>query len=169
DWEIPDVLKCLENTWAFWEKSLPAVYKRERIPISFHFFTSAPSGCYWLFHYISAFTSDNYIIMAFAPKACRIFLVFLFGVCLQLRAQHIPGARCQCPETMLRTGGIVVDFKIIESTFYCNKTEVIVTIEENAAQRCLNPEGKRGRHFIQCWEKINKNEKLKKSCFRRKP
>ncbi|XP_010871323.1 C-X-C motif chemokine 11 isoform X1 [Esox lucius] len=109
--------------------------------------------------------------MAFVPTVSSLLVVFLLGVCIQLdgvAAQYVPGARCICPGTIMHTSETIVDFEIIEKTFYCDKIEVIVTLEEDGAKRCLNPEGQKGRFFIQCWNKINKDGKQKKRCLKKK-
>uniref|UniRef100_A0A4W5NX54 Chemokine interleukin-8-like domain-containing protein n=1 Tax=Hucho hucho TaxID=62062 RepID=A0A4W5NX54_9TELE len=107
--------------------------------------------------------------MAFAPKACSLFLVVLLGVCIQLNgAQYIPGARCKCPGTIMHTQEAIVDFEIIEKTHYCDTTEIIVTLAEDGARRCLNPVGKKAMFFVNCWNIINKDNKQKKRCLKRK-
>ncbi|KAK6300544.1 hypothetical protein J4Q44_G00286420 [Coregonus suidteri] len=107
--------------------------------------------------------------MAFAPKACSLFLVVLLGVCIQLYgAQYVPGARCKCPGTIMNTPETIVDFEIIEKTHYCDTTEIIVTLAEDGARRCLNPVGRKAMLFVKCWNIINKDDKQKLRCLKRK-
>ncbi|KAL1005912.1 hypothetical protein UPYG_G00065540 [Umbra pygmaea] len=107
--------------------------------------------------------------MAFTPHVCYLFLVLLLGVSMHsYGAQHIIGARCKCEGTIMNTLETIVDFEIIEPKFYCNKTEIIVKLQEDGVERCLNREGSLAKNLVRCWTLIRKNNKHKNKCLKRK-
>uniref|UniRef100_A0A8C7KAV7 C-X-C motif chemokine 11-like n=1 Tax=Oncorhynchus kisutch TaxID=8019 RepID=A0A8C7KAV7_ONCKI len=43
-----------------------------------------------------------------------------------------------------------------------------VTLAEDGARRCLNPVGRKAKFFVNCWNRINKDDKQKRRCLKRK-
>ncbi|KAM7393568.1 hypothetical protein PAMP_020428 [Pampus punctatissimus] len=104
-----------------------------------------------------------------ALKSYTVLLVVAAAFCMELhQAQDVLG-RCSCPVSVLFVRNRS-DFQVIEKQPGCDKIEIIITetLPDNSTRKvCLKPEGMLGKAFLQCWEKINKDESRKMECMKK--
>nr|XP_046257365.1 chemokine (C-X-C motif) ligand 18b [Scatophagus argus] len=109
--------------------------------------------------------------MALSQKSCTVLLVVMAAVCIQLNQAHDLPGRCLCHATIKFIRGNMSDFQVLERQPGCDKTELIVTMNnpDNSTEKiCMNTEGKMAKAFLRCWERINKDESRKMECIERK-
>ncbi|TDH16621.1 hypothetical protein EPR50_G00021990 [Perca flavescens] len=109
--------------------------------------------------------------MASSQKRCALLLVVVAAVCIQLCQAQVSIGRCSCSETIKFIRGNMSDFLVLERHPGCDKTELIVTMNnaDNSTKKfCMNTEGKMAKAFLKCWERINKDESRKMECIDRK-
>ncbi|KAM8880362.1 C-X-C motif chemokine 9-like [Spinachia spinachia] len=109
--------------------------------------------------------------MASSMKHCMLLLAVVAAVCIQLHQGHDFIGRCSCLNPIMFIKGNISDFKVLESRPGCDKTELIVTMNNpnNSTEKlCINTEGKRAKAFLRCWERITKDESRKMECIDRK-
>ncbi|XP_074487248.1 chemokine (C-X-C motif) ligand 18b [Sebastes fasciatus] len=108
--------------------------------------------------------------MASSQKSIFL-LVVAAAVCIQLYNAHDFIGRCSCLNTIKFVRGNMSDFQVLERRPGCDKTELIVTMnnpDNSTEQFCMNNEGKMAKAFLKCWERINKNESRKMECIARR-
>ncbi|KAM9857515.1 uncharacterized protein ACBR49_001134 [Aulostomus maculatus] len=109
--------------------------------------------------------------MALTQRSCHVLLVVMAALCMDLyQAQNFP-ARCICPTTIKFVKGNISDFQVLENRPGCDQTELIVTMSnpDNPPEKiCINTEGKMGKAYLRCWERINKDESRRMECINRK-
>ncbi|XP_073323458.1 chemokine (C-X-C motif) ligand 18b [Pagrus major] len=109
--------------------------------------------------------------MASSQKSCTLLFVVVAAVCIQLFQAHDFPGRCSCLSTIKFIRGNMSDFQVLEKRPGCDKTELIVTMNnaDNSTQQiCMSPEGKMAIAFLKCWTRINKDESRKMECINRK-
>ncbi|KAM3623954.1 uncharacterized protein V6R79_017353 [Siganus canaliculatus] len=106
--------------------------------------------------------------MASTQNRCILLLAVLAAVCIQLsQAQIVPG-RCSCYHTIKFIAGHISDFHVLEKRPGCDKTELIVALnnpDKTTEKYCMNTEGKMAKAFLRCWESsvsARENQKKKK-------
>ncbi|XP_042341665.1 chemokine (C-X-C motif) ligand 18b [Plectropomus leopardus] len=109
--------------------------------------------------------------MAMSQKSCTLLLAVVAAVCIQVYQAHDFIGRCSCLSTIKFIRGNMSDFQVLEKRPGCDKTELIVTMNnpDNSTDKiCINTEGRMANAFLKCWERINKNETRKMECIDRK-
>ncbi|XP_077936285.1 C-X-C motif chemokine 9-like [Gasterosteus aculeatus] len=109
--------------------------------------------------------------MAPSQKRCILLLAVMAAVCIQLHQAHDFLGRCSCLNPIMFIKGSISDFEVLESRPGCDKTELIVTMNNpnNSTEKlCMNTVGKRAKAFLRCWERINKDASRKTECIDRK-
>uniref|UniRef100_A0A3Q3BD69 Chemokine interleukin-8-like domain-containing protein n=1 Tax=Kryptolebias marmoratus TaxID=37003 RepID=A0A3Q3BD69_KRYMA len=109
--------------------------------------------------------------MSLSQRNSAFLMVFMSAVCIELLQSTYVIGRCECPEVQRVSKINVTDFKVIEKSATCAKTELILTqikLDNSTQQICVDTLTRIAKNFLRCWERIQKDESRKTECIEKK-
>ncbi|XP_078055759.1 growth-regulated alpha protein-like [Mustelus asterias] len=102
-----------------------------------------------------------------APITTFFLLQHLFVNELETAALPL---RCQCFQFVDKVHPkIIKSFQILPKSAHCSRTEIILTVQQNNKEVCLQPEEKQGKKLQNCWESIRHDPNRMRQCTKGKP